>query len=302
MLCKHPFIRDPQGALRWSKSMTPEERLAGTPFPCGVCIGCRVNNARVWAHRIMLESYMHERSAFLTLTFDEDHIPDNLSVEKEFAQRFIKRLRVNFVRYTSMKDYKFRYYIVGEYGDRSMRPHYHLAWFGSDFKNFYDLDCLKRAWPFGFYSVSGIGLQSARYLAGYIVKRFTKAGDPRLKGRGPEFSLMSRRPGLGVTFVNEVIAEFSKRRKDGTYYDSLINRFRIGGKSMPLGTFLRKKIIDGLGIESQNAFALENYQNDLEEKYFLSRYPYLDLIEDSRVAINNLEVNSKNISAKGRYL
>ena len=108
-------------------------------IPCGHCIGCRLKYSRIWADRCMVEASYHEDNVFLTLTYDNDHLPKPLDyitdtgerkvspvnpLEKRELQLFIKRLRKKF------PEQRIRYFACGEYGGKTMRPHYHLILFG----------------------------------------------------------------------------------------------------------------------------------------------------------------------------
>ena len=93
-------------------------------FGCGQCLPCRVSKSRLWAHRILLESYLYNNNTFVTLTYSEDDktvkkINNLLSLDSEHTKNFLKRLRSKFPKN------KIRYYLVGEYGEQTQRPHYH---------------------------------------------------------------------------------------------------------------------------------------------------------------------------------
>lgn len=131
-------------------------------LPCGKCLGCRLEYARQWAIRCVLESKMHNENCFITLTYRDKDLPENKSVSKRDLQLFIKRLR-KAIRYKGVlpkfdkamriqyykqwwhpnytepkieKVYrKLKYYACGEYGDKNDRPHYHLCLFGYDFSD-----------------------------------------------------------------------------------------------------------------------------------------------------------------------
>lgn len=178
--------------------------------PCGQCMSCRLNNARMWSIRIMHETKYHEASCFLTLTYSDEHLPEDGMLHKEDLQNFFKKLR----KYTGLK---LRYYACGEYGDKSGRPHYHAIVFGlplnhSIFEKMrYDNKSkgymgICRAWSFGWTYVGNVTVDSANYVAGYVTKK--------LKGKRKDeisnicdskfvdvFSVMSRRPGIGFGFV-----------------------------------------------------------------------------------------------------
>ena len=93
-------------------------------LPCGRCIGCRLEYSRQWAVRMMHEAQMHELSCFLTLTYDDAHLPVDESLHYADFQGFIRKLRrVHAPR-------RFSFYMCGEYGEQFKRPHYHACLFG----------------------------------------------------------------------------------------------------------------------------------------------------------------------------
>lgn len=185
-------------------------------LPCGQCRGCRADKAKQMAIRLAHEAKMHERSSFLTLTFSDDHVPQNYSVSKRDLQLFNYRVRKHF---GSGK----RFYGVGEYGERTLRPHYHLAFFGIDFADDRKLymerngfpvwksPTLERLWPFGHHEIGTLTPHSAGYVARYVTKKYTGDDAPSRYTRvspvngetymvEPEFALSSRRPGIGWTW------------------------------------------------------------------------------------------------------
>lgn len=188
--------------------------------PCGRCIGCRLEHSRQWAMRCVHESIMHEQNSFITLTYNDEHLPDNLSINKRDLQLFIKRLR------KSLNGKEVRYYGCGEYGDKLGRPHYHMCLFGHDFddkeihrygtgtrtkagtrRGEFDLywsPTLEKVWGNGFCTIGELTFESAAYTARYITKKIT--GPPskdHYKERLPEFAIMSRKPGLGTKFLEK---------------------------------------------------------------------------------------------------
>ena len=185
MRCANPFMRDYKGRLKRLRSLTAEEKLNMTPFPCGWCLPCRINKARTWQHRIMLEAKSHNKNAFVTLTYSDENVPMNDHGEqillKYELQNFLKRLRKYY------KSESIRYFAVGEYGDQTSRPHYHLCLFGLGKE---DEEIIKKAWTergkeIGFVEVGDVEPESARYIAGYTIKKLTHKEDERLYGRPP---------------------------------------------------------------------------------------------------------------------
>lgn len=260
MLCKNPYVRNEHVTSRTALH-TKQSRMAATPFGCGQCLPCRINKAREWTARLLLEQTQHERSCFVTLTYDDEHIPEELS--KAELQQYLKRIR----RLYNAR--AIRYLGVGEYGDNTGRPHYHLALFGVGAE---DERKIKGAWnkcdPDIGIDIGDLSPESARYILGYCVKKLTKEEDPRLGGRAPEFLLSSKQQGgLGASAIKDLV--HSLRGK--IYFDAekikIIRELRIGGKKMPIGRYLTKKYIEYAGIsDEKQQIELYMYQEELFNK------------------------------------
>lgn len=183
-------------------------------LPCGNCIGCRVRKARDWALRCCLEASLHEDTAFVTLTYDDDHIPPDGLISKAHLSSWLKRVRAR------LHPRRVRFYACGEYGEATRRPHYHALLFGVS-----DHPSLQECWTDGFVRVDPCTPASISYVAGYVGK---KIGDPsfvpktvvhdlvdaetgeylgqrfeKVKDPHAPFRLMSRRPGIGGLLRND---------------------------------------------------------------------------------------------------
>lgn len=218
--------------------LSSDAKLAQTPLPCGQCMNCRINKAREIKHRLLLEQMVWPYSCFLTLTYDDEHLPEDYGLRKEDFQKFIKRLR-----YRLGKE-KIRYYGIGEYGDKRGRPHYHAALYGiSTFHN----PILEKAWSMdgkllGRVHAGTLTKHSAGYIADYTVKRFTRKGHPLLFGRNPEFSVSSKQGG-GIGYP--AIKNISEKLRSNDYWEpKFINEIMTGGKRMPLGRYLSNKLLE----------------------------------------------------------
>lgn len=177
-------------------------------YPCGQCIACRLNKVRDWTIRLMHEARFHDDSVFLTLTYDDKHLPENGSLNKQDMQNFMKRLRNHCSNV--------RFFGCGEYGERYSRPHYHLIIFGLSMKDpifkgkVYDRKSkgyylLSPLWKNGNMYIGDVTYSSCRYVASYVNKKqLGKKGTEFYEKNKllPEFTLMSRRPGIGTAFVN----------------------------------------------------------------------------------------------------
>lgn len=175
--------------------------LGPVKVPCGQCIACRLNRASDWATRIMHEKKMSADSYFLTLTYNEENLPrvgNYSTLVKADVQKFLKRLR------KAISPIKLRYYLCGEYGERYGRCHFHVIVFldsyAEDFQRYVNL-----SWPFGFVHVGSVSYESAKYVARYCTKLLTGPKKEWYTERNilPEFALMSRRPGIGASWLQK---------------------------------------------------------------------------------------------------
>ena len=249
MLCKKPYFNGSEA------------------YPCGQCNPCRLNRRRLWTHRLLLEQRCHEFSSFATLTYDDDHLPVDGSLVPRDTQLWLKRLRALLGPTRPL-----RYYLVGEYGDETFRPHYHAALYGlSELES----DTLLQSWTHGNVMLGSLTRESAQYIAGYVVKKMTAHDDPRLNGRHPEFARMSLRPGIGALSV-PTIAE-TLNTKHGARLISATGDVPLsldhGRVSLPLGRYLRQKLRDEMGFESNKAPEVANQKRDLEKLQAVQNHP-----------------------------
>lgn len=191
--------------------------------PCGSCFGCRMEYAEKWSVRLEHEAMTWNRSAFITLTYDDDNLPwRGLLVDD--LQRFMKRLRKATNGDEEHNGRKpIRYFAVGEYGGDTRRPHFHAALFNADLKVRQDQsEILREVWPQGFHTVGEFTPGRARYIAGYAVKKIRgKVERERELGtvnfetgeyyeQKPEFAVMSRRPGIGAYFFEKFQSDLKR--------------------------------------------------------------------------------------------
>lgn len=219
MPCYHPYrvFRSNRGVNpetgNWPIVFNAKDGYTDLPpiyIPCGQCIGCRLERSRVWAARCMLESAQYADNCFLTLTFDDAHLPCGDSLEKDTFVKFMKDLRYRFGS-------GIRYFHCGEYGDLSQRPHHHAILFNFSFpdrklfssngvSNYYTSEMLNRLWPYGLTLIGDVTFESCAYVARYVCKKVTgdkSKVDAHYHGRLPEYVTMSRRPGIAQDFVRQ---------------------------------------------------------------------------------------------------
>lgn len=175
-------------------------------IPCGKCLQCKADQSLMWSIRGYHESTLHPYNSFLTLTYDDEHLPADKKIDKRTLQLFIKRLR------KAVAPLKLRYIACGEYGEKSRRPHYHAIIFGTDFLHdklpitdkLYTSQTVIDCWPQGFVSIAPVTMSSICYVCGYVLK---KAGDD------DTFSLMSRRPGIGHDWLDRYKSDLTRTGK-----------------------------------------------------------------------------------------
>lgn len=183
-------------------------------IPCGQCIGCRLEKSRQWAIRCSLESQLYQNSYFLTLTYDDEHLPKSGSLVPDDLTKFLKKLR-RYLEYHG-SDKKIRFFACGEYGDNFLRPHYHAIIFNldiSDLKRFstsfsgdiyYTSETINQIWKNGYVIIGEVTFESCAYVARYVTKKMTGSqADFYYEGRQPEFVRMSRRPGIGSAWLDQ---------------------------------------------------------------------------------------------------
>lgn len=234
--------------------------LPAFSLPCGQCIGCRLDQSRNWAIRCVHEAKLHEDNCFITLTYNDEHLPPSGSLVKKHFQDFMKRLRHH--------GSDIRVFWCGEYGDKNRRPHYHALLFNFDFSDkkvwkisksqfpIYRSALLESCWTMGHSSVGALTFDSAAYVARYCTKKITgPASDlhygakyceyPSTKllepgqvdpGRNPvlpEFAHPSSRLGVGKDFYKRFKSDIypddfvvinDRKVRPPRYYDKLLEK------------------------------------------------------------------------------
>lgn len=284
-MCKKPWMKAP-----WAKSKKAASsdnyglRLAATPFPCGCCLPCRINKSRLWTFRMILEMADHKESAFVTLTYNDDHLPAFSDLEPRHLQLFLKRLR------RKIYPKKLRFFACGEYGMKGIRginPHYHIILFGV---SWLQQDLITSCWtdkeknPIGFCYYGDVNKDTIRYTTGYIMKGATKEYDKKLprKDSVPEFMRCSLNPGLGANRIRKIAEDF---RKNSKFKPRPIKELRYHGKNHPLGRYLSAEMAKALGVSESELFLdFWKYQQELFLEFEAEERYYQSLIEkdDSR--------------------
>ncbi|MBD5584332.1 MAG: hypothetical protein HDQ88_04565 [Clostridia bacterium] len=178
-------------------------------IPCGKCEACKCNHAKEWALRCHLESLYHDQNCFITLSYNNENLPKNRSLELSDLQKFWKRLRKSLPKETKIK-----YFACGEYGPKTLRPHYHAIIFGympDDIKpwkknhqrdQLYISEKIEKIWGKGYCIIGECNYNTAGYVARYCTKKLKN--ELKIKhNKAEEFIVMSRNGGIGISYYKE---------------------------------------------------------------------------------------------------
>lgn len=214
-------------------------------IPCGQCVGCRLEYSRQWATRCVLEALQYEHNYFITLTYNPENLPqkENYVIDydtgeagekffsaplvPEHLTKFIKDLRRYFEYHYNFTG--IRFFACGEYGDKFLRPHFHLILFNCpipdlDFLKtsfngdvYWNSDILNKIWNKGFVCVASCNFNTCSYVARYMMKKQKGLNSDYYDKLGliPPFTRCSRMPGIAKTYYDENKGEIYK-------YDSLV--------------------------------------------------------------------------------
>lgn len=179
------------------------------PVPCGKCPPCRSRRASGWSFRLMQQEKISQSSSFITLTYDTTNVPISvkgfMSLNKRDVQLFFKRLRK-----AHNDDTKIKYYVCGEYGGQTNRPHYHAIIFNVR------LPLVQPAWDKGQVYYGSVTGASIGYVLKYMCKENSTCGKYEWDDRIPEFSLMSK--GMGVNYLSSAVKKWHKSDMENRMY------------------------------------------------------------------------------------
>lgn len=224
----------------------PNNDPKGIFVPCGKCLPCRINRRREWTQRLLHESYYAQSAYFITLTYSEENVPldenGNECVSKSDVQKFIQDLR-NQYRNLNIK---IRYFVGSEYGPQTGRPHYHAIIFNLPLdilqpsKDYIKgMPLIKKGsminrkindiWDKGYCTIGELTRERCGYCAKYFVDK--QEVDELQK---PNFSLMSRRPGIGALHAQSI--------SDKVRYFNSHSLLTDNGKYIAMPRYYGKKI------------------------------------------------------------
>jgi len=257
------------------------------PVPCGKCPVCSARRVSGWSFRLIKEGERSSSSFFITLTYNTDHVPITksgyLSLNKEHLQKYFKRLR-------KLNDEKLKYYAVGEYGGKTMRPHYHIILFNAK------IETILKAWAldgkyFGDYHVGKVTEASIGYTMKYISKS-KKVPMHKNDDRLPEFALMSKR--MGENYLTEAMVNWHKADIGNRMYCNLKD-----GKKIAMPRYFKQKL--NLTEHEQEDIQYKANIRQIQEKISIERKhgkPYADVIKSQVTAQFNKRLRTEGKGEK----
>ena len=236
-------------------------------LPCGHCTACKLQQSKNWANRMEMELPYHNNAWFLTLTYDDEHVPyrytidestgeiitENLSLCYKDMELFWKRVRA-YMKYHKRDNGKLMYFQAGEYGGKTHRPHYHTIVYDLNIKKdelkiykqekgytYYNCEWISKLWGMGHVVITAAEWQNMAYTARYTAKKvYGKEGKKFYEELGiePEKCIMSK--GIGKKYYEEhkdKIYETDKIQllngktiKPPRYFDKLFDKEHGGTK------------------------------------------------------------------------
>lgn len=256
MTCYHPIKawRTSIGIV-FSEAACRGDELGRLELSCGRCQGCRARRARDWQIRCVHEAQCWPENCFLTLTYADENLPANGSLDHADFVVFIKRLREQRRAVCPLvAEHKglwcgrcgVRFFMCGEYGPQTLRPHYHALLFNCDFRDrkaagksgsgfmFYTSAELSALWRLGHATVQDMSSETAGYCCSYVFSKVTgDLAEAHYGARKPEYCACSLKPGIGAFWFSVYGADKSRQdfvvhegreTSPPKYYDKLSDR------------------------------------------------------------------------------
>lgn len=225
--------------------LSRDNHIGTIQLRCKQCIGCRLDTAREWTLRILHEAQMHKENQFITLTYDDEHLPPTLTHAhfSGFMKRYRRRLQPK----------RISYYMCGEYGDQTKRPHFHAIIFGHYLQDsrqwrqkddgtwIYSSKTLDELWGMGQTTTGEVNPTTANYVAGYIIQKqnqehYAYIQDGILHPGVQPYNCMSTNPAIGKRWYDKHAADIETfdyaidhkgaKQTVPAYYDKLRERTR----------------------------------------------------------------------------
>lgn len=268
-------------------------------IPCGHCIECLKDRGQQWTNRCMLEYASAEQNCyFVSLTYRDENLPVTYyadpstgeafpayTLDKKHVQDFLKRVRKYFF---GSERGTLRYYIAGEYGPSTMRPHYHCIMFGlplddlvqSSNPQYYNSAVMAKLWPYGFHQISPLQPNMIAYTCHYVTGKL----DPEsyelydLHNMQRPFNFQSCKPSIGRRWYDEHKDEVMELLSNPSYKISVAMEDK--GYTFPPPKYFEYLLEkEGVDLEALKKFRREKSGDRLDLELSQTNLSYGELLE-----------------------
>lgn len=291
MSCFHPKVayeRIGGGVLVWNPDKESSECGRQIRIACGKCIGCMLDRANDWATRCWCQTQTNgSECCFITLTYNDENIPENKLLKVKDQQDFWKRLRYY------NKDTKIKYFGCGEYGPKTYRPHWHFCVWGykpKDLKFYkynhngdklYTSKELKDIWGNGFVIIGELTYRSACYVSRYCTKKlFKKRKWTEGTNIKPECTICSK--GIGLDYWEKMKENIIKNNGIHIKIDKNVKNKKIPKYYMK--KFKEQNPIDYEWYTFERGEQIKEKWNEILSKTTLTESQYLEMQERQLIA------------------
>lgn len=283
MACLTPCVKV------FTRYVNGEKRIKTITYPCGKCYNCLQRERYRWVSRLALEFVACSSAHFITLTYDDAHLPKNCELSKDDVTYFLRK----FIPHDKKRNIKF--FLVGEYGHDNDRPHYHVIFFNLNKDSFDIHNQLLQCWEYGMVDVRILSMKLINYITKYIIKDNSKCnhsvlpfrrmsrnlGFSTLKNSDIKFMLTIRDPSLRLPF-NQGLFRIEKQ--------FLIKYLTIHPELNPYGSF----ISDHPGFSSKDVAErfVKNYLKQLSDDFTSRQWDHF--FKDNNYQFYQLQIMQRN--------
>lgn len=228
-------------------------------MPCGKCAACLSRRSEEWITRLKIENEYSTSAYFVTLTYDDEHLPKddngNPCFNSDHLKDFHKRMRVALERKHFVTRYPlfgkksfplegrpFKYFISSEYSPDSndtgiYRPHYHGIYFDLPEDPFIADLFVRACWKYGsILTIEPLTEGRLRYTAEYALNARLASFAP--DDWMPPIMRVSRGMGASLLKQDNIIDWMRSAPAKRCYMPA------PGGKRLRLSRYLKLKIFD----------------------------------------------------------
>ena len=266
---KNPRYRKLEDEVYWRYHFStlydinlPDEYI---DVPCGRCLSCRKSKSNSWRIRLLGEYSQYPNSLFITLTFDETNLLRFKDNPNKAVRLFLDRMRKTF------DNKSIRHFIIGEYGDRTSRFHYHGILFNVPKK--LDKDVLESLWSYGWVYLGWCTQETIHYILKYLTKI-----DP-LTNKQKKIPRLIVSKGIGSSLVDE----YKESPMKHNLMPLIVSE---KGYKIPLPRYIKSKLYT---LDEQEQMIVNNSQRPIEK--YLDGVKYLDINEYKKKLKEKFEHN-----------